>query len=114
MCKWKDEKRRVEDDVPDEGDAPQPRVINAGDDDLACGEFEEILPGGFAMCRNQALRNEDDFRAGAMCGVGDGIVVADRAAPFVKNVQAFEGFAIHRGRAAPCEVTVVVAKDAHS
>src|ERR1051326_764800 len=71
----------IEDCVPDEGNPPQSRVVDAGDDDLPCREFEKLVPTTFTIGRDQALRNKDDFRACAMSGVRDGIVVADRSTP---------------------------------
>ena len=111
MLPWKKQERGVKDSVSDESHLPQPRVIHPGNHDLPRCEFKQFAPGTLAVCGNEAFRYENDPCPCAVRGVRDGIVVADRTLPRIEDVQTFEGGSIYRGRAAPGEITIVIAEN---
>src|SRR5438067_8881389 len=96
MCEWQNPECRVEDNVTDEADAPQRRMINPRDDDLPCREFQQLSKRTFAVGRNEAFRNKDDLCAITLRCACDGVIVTDRAAPGFENFEAVKCFPVDR------------------
>ena len=111
MREQQDPERGVKDKVAGEADAPESRVIDARDDDLASREFQELAEGALTIRGYQALRNEYDPRSSLLRGACHRVVVAHRASPGFKNLETMKRLAVNGGRSAPGKVAIMVAEN---
>ena len=95
MRKRQEEKGSIEDQVSCKPDPPQPAMIHASDYDLPCCEFDELPEGTFTVRRDEALRNKNDFCAGALRGTCDRVIVTDRTLPGFEDIESLKRFAMN-------------------
>src|SRR5262245_26506605 len=112
MCKQSNPEGRIKNHMTDEADSPQRRVIDTSDDDLTCRELQELVKRTLAIRRYEALWNEHDFRSILLGCTRDRVVIADRTAPGIKNVEALKCFAVDRRGSSPGKIAAVISKHA--
>ncbi len=89
---------------------PQPRLVNARDDDLPVGEFQEAARVAIEHRRDHALRRELDGKSGLAQSPGERKIVADGTVPEFKHVALLEAFPANGRAASPAEISVVLAE----
>ena len=86
-------------------------MIHARNNHLTSGELEQFAEATLAIRRDQAFGHKDDLRTLALSRPRDSVIVTDRTAPGIEDLEAFKHFTIDGRGSTPREVAVVIAKD---